>query len=343
MKDTKNLLLVWGAALLLLVVGTAHAAQSYVTWNPDPLAVHGVVPGDEANYSVELKNIGDKPIPTAPQSIIEVQGDIAPYLTIEQPQFPKNIAPNQTVTFSVAVSIPNDTQPGTINGQLILTRINRNKVKDVWKEALPVNLVIESPEAISLRLKGINPSSALPGTRITLLFTGGSPRQPLFASLSGESVAADWMTSGADETPNTAEITVPQNAQSGPLSLTQENNQSNSVWFQIGSGGVLTPQPEEIDFDEYGNPVATSLLLVSLKDGFFNLGEGLRLAALVGGEISAELPLVSGYQIHLPTMDLGSLMSAKAIYSGPHVQESLPPRVSLPAFFNRSGVALPQV
>ena len=31
------------------------------------------------------------------------------------------------------------------------------------------------------------------------------------------------------------------------------------------------------------------------------------------------------------------------IYSGPHVQDSFPPSLSWPAFFNRSGVALPQV
>ena len=30
-------------------------------------------------------------------------------------------------------------------------------------------------------------------------------------------------------------------------------------------------------------------------------------------------------------------------YSGPHVQDSFPPSLSWPAFFNRSGVALPQV
>ena len=32
-----------------------------------------------------------------------------------------------------------------------------------------------------------------------------------------------------------------------------------------------------------------------------------------------------------------------AVYSGPHVQDSFPPSLSWPAFFNRSGVALPQV
>ena len=36
-------------------------------------------------------------------------------------------------------------------------------------------------------------------------------------------------------------------------------------------------------------------------------------------------------------------LGRQALYSGPHVQDSFPPSLSWPAFFNRSGVALPQV
>lgn len=163
MKNAKTLLLVLGS-VLLLAVGTAGALPPRITWDPNPLVTEEIAPGEEASYSVTLTNTGYLPILAAYQLRIVAEGDIVPYLTIEQPKFPSTFKRGQSVTFSVKVAIPEETPAGEVNGTLILKRVIRNKVVDVWRaEALPVDLTFspiplppDPGEAGKITLEGID-------------------------------------------------------------------------------------------------------------------------------------------------------------------------------------------
>lgn len=147
MKNAKTLLLVLCSALLLLVVGTAGALPPRITWNPNPLVTEEMAPGDEASYSVTLKNTGLLPILAAYQLQIVAEGAIVPYVTIAQPKFPNTFKRGQAVTFNVKVSVPDKTPAGEVKGNLVLKRFIRNKVVDVWRaEALPVTIRIKAVE-----------------------------------------------------------------------------------------------------------------------------------------------------------------------------------------------------
>lgn len=155
MKNAKTLLLVLGSLLLLLAVGTAGALPPRITWDPNSLVTAEIAPGEGASYTVTLKNTGLLPILAAYQLRIVAEGGIVPYATIEQPKFPNTFKPGQSVTFSVNLSVPDNTPAGEVKGSLVLKRIIRNKVVDVWRvEALPVNMqVVEigtGPDAISV-------------------------------------------------------------------------------------------------------------------------------------------------------------------------------------------------
>jgi len=146
MKNAKRLLLVLGSVLLLLVVGTAGALPPRITWNPNPLVTEEIAPGEEVSYAVTLKNTGLIPILAASQLRIVAEGAIVPYVTIEQPKFPSTFKRGQAVTFNVKVSVPDKTSAGEVTGSLVLKRVIRSKVVDVWRaEALPVRIQVVEP------------------------------------------------------------------------------------------------------------------------------------------------------------------------------------------------------
>lgn len=162
MKNAKRLLFVVGPALLVLAFGPAGALPPRITWNPNPLVTEAIAPGDEASYTVTLKNTGLLPILAGYQPQIVVQGAIDPDEDIVRPKFPNPFKPGQSVTFGVNVSIPDEAPAGEVTGSLMLKPLIRNKVVDLWRaEALAAEITVND------RVPSIGGSYPLNDTGIT--------------------------------------------------------------------------------------------------------------------------------------------------------------------------------
>lgn len=59
-KKKKFILLLVTAVLLIVVSNAAFAWKSRITWNPDPLVLESITPGEEVTYIVSLTNTDHK-------------------------------------------------------------------------------------------------------------------------------------------------------------------------------------------------------------------------------------------------------------------------------------------
>lgn len=134
---------------LLVVSGAAVALQPRITWNPNPLVTESIAPGESATYSVILTETGLLPILATNQLRIVAEGAVAPYVTIEQPDFPRLFKRGDMVTFTVTVSVPENAPVGVSDGALLLKRFIGNREVDVWRaEALPMSMTITPPLSV---------------------------------------------------------------------------------------------------------------------------------------------------------------------------------------------------
>lgn len=176
MKRSKSPLLLSGSLFLLLMVGTAVALPPRITWTPNPLLTEEIAPGEEAIYEVTLKNTGYLPILAAYQLQVVAEGAIVPYATIAQPKFPSTFKSGQAVKFSLKVSVPDDAPAGTLEGMLLLKRLIRNNIVDVWRtEELSVQIKVDESYAAmgEVGQEGgaiavTNPSSPIYGTVVNV-------------------------------------------------------------------------------------------------------------------------------------------------------------------------------
>lgn len=160
-----------------------------------------------------------------------------------------------------------------------------------------------------LRIKNVTPAAALPGATVTVKYSGGCSGVPLEAVLNGHIIN----TTTSPDNPDSVCFVIPDGVKSNPLYLKQEGRYSNAVYFSISNISVVTPAPEDIALDELGNEVAVNLLLISMNDGFYTVEEAQRVSNLVGGIIVGRIPIISAYQIKLPTTTLEELRAAKNI------------------------------
>ena len=138
----------FGAALIAVFLFYSSPAPakspSRVSWDPPQLATQSMAPGESASYTVVLKNSGAKKIKAKKGLRIVAEGDIAPFVTISQPTFPKKLLSGDEVTVEVTVSIPADAPVSVKTGELVLEHVKKkNKVKYAWRaDALPVTVEI---------------------------------------------------------------------------------------------------------------------------------------------------------------------------------------------------------
>lgn len=170
-----------------------------------------------------------------------------------------------------------------------------------------------SLQPCKLRLQNVRPSAALPGEVVTLYLEGGSPTADTDVFLAGQEIPAIWASTDTMDTVSTAEFTVPEDARSGPLFLTQGNVSSNAVWFSVSNISVESPLAEDVVLDELGLPVAVNLLLVSIAPEHATYAEAERLAAIVNATIVGRVSLANAYQFRLPTASLLELRAAVAL------------------------------
>lgn len=151
--NTKCRLLVVVPVLLVLLAllggGTAYAGYDLpprITWDPDPLAIKAIAPGEQQTHSVTLTNTGYLPILAGEQLRIVATGAIKAYVTVAQPVFPRNLNRGQAVTFNLTTAVPKTAPLGLVEGSLKLNWIAHNKSMEVWRsEALPVSIQVTAP------------------------------------------------------------------------------------------------------------------------------------------------------------------------------------------------------
>ncbi len=133
--------------LLLVIAGAAYATfPPRMRWIPAELEPESTAPGESATYTVTLKHTERHLMPATNQLKAVAEGDIAPFVTINQPSFPRAFKRGNEVNFSVNVAVPPDTPLSVKNRELVLKRILRNgKVKNVRRaDTLPVELTFPS-------------------------------------------------------------------------------------------------------------------------------------------------------------------------------------------------------
>ncbi|QQR78713.1 MAG: hypothetical protein IPJ68_00280 [Candidatus Moraniibacteriota bacterium] len=142
-QNTWRLLLL-GAFLGLFGIG-AWAATPHLAWIPDRLAPDSFVPGTNTSYLVTLQNLGPKPLSEAPHLTVLVRGDIAPYVTVQDPKFPGAIRSGGTIGITLRVMVPADVPLSVKRGELVLLkRLPDGTVKEEFSPSLPVEFTFST-------------------------------------------------------------------------------------------------------------------------------------------------------------------------------------------------------
>lgn len=137
-------LLLLGAALALFGAG-AWAATLHLAWSPERLAPESLMPGTSVSYTVALRNLGPKPLSEAPHLTVEVRGDIAPYVAVNDPGFKGAIQAGETVGVTLRVTVPLGTPLSVKRGELVLVKVLSNgKQKEEFSPSLPVELTFST-------------------------------------------------------------------------------------------------------------------------------------------------------------------------------------------------------
>lgn len=133
-----------GAFLGLFGIG-AWAATPHLAWIPDRLAPDSFVPGTNTSYLVTLQNLGPKPLSEAPHLTVEVRGDIAPYVTVQDPKFPGAIRSGGMIGITLRIAVPTDVPLSVKRGELVLLkRLPNGTVKEEFLPPLPVELTFSA-------------------------------------------------------------------------------------------------------------------------------------------------------------------------------------------------------
>lgn len=141
---TKKILIATGL-FVLLFTATAWALPPRVSWQPNQLIPNSVTPGETAEFVVTLKHTGFLPIPTQQLQIV-AEGNIAPFITITQPNWPPVLKRGNKVDVRLRITVPQGIPLSVERGELVIQRILPNgKVKEIWRaETLPIELTFSS-------------------------------------------------------------------------------------------------------------------------------------------------------------------------------------------------------
>lgn len=173
----------------------------------------------------------------------------------------------------------------------------------------PASLTWEVTGVGPLRIRALEPATALPGDTIRIIIDGLLPGEPFTVEFSGSTALAPPASSSQIEW----DFVVPEGANSGPLYIEQGARSSNTTWLPITSISVVEPETASIVVDETGTKVAIGLVLVSMKDGHDSREEANRVAGIVGGTVVGQIPLLSGYQIKFEANDIDDFRSKIAL------------------------------
>ncbi len=139
---SKNKLFVIVGVILLLISSSVFAHYKRVSWIPTELKPISVAPGESLFVELTLKNTSWLHMRTPQQLQVVVEGEIAPYISITQPDFRGGFKRGEEVIVGITITAPITTPLSVQTGKLVLKRILPNgKIKRVWwTKKLPVEL-----------------------------------------------------------------------------------------------------------------------------------------------------------------------------------------------------------
>lgn len=141
---TKKVFLLTGL-FVLLFTATAWATSPRVSWEPEKLIPNSLAPDESVEFMVTLKHTGFLSIPTQQLQIVAM-GNVTPFVTITQPNWPPVLKRGGKVDVKLRVTAPQNIPLSVEKGELVIQRILPNgKVKEIWRaEALPIELTFSS-------------------------------------------------------------------------------------------------------------------------------------------------------------------------------------------------------
>lgn len=168
-----------------------------------------------------------------------------------------------------------------------------------------------------LRITEVNPDSALSGSNVQINFESDGSSTPIVV-MSGVELPTTQLNS------NTISFTVPSGANSGPTYLKDGVVSSPPVWFSIAVSAV-EPDPTKTITTSDGKEVSSSIITISMNEGFDSKTEAQRVANLISGTIVGQVPVISGYQIEVNISSETQLKNYVAILEAdPAVDFALP-------------------
>lgn len=131
---------------LFLTTTAAWALPPRISWEPNRFAPVSVAPDERAAFPVTFVHTGVLPIPATNQLRVIAEGEIAPFVSIEQPAFPPVLKRGDRVTVMVTVTAPQDMPLSVKRGEIMLERaLPNDKVKEIFRaEALPTELTFST-------------------------------------------------------------------------------------------------------------------------------------------------------------------------------------------------------
>jgi hypothetical protein len=132
--------------VLLLISSSIFAHTSRLSWTPTELKPMSIAPGESVFIEVKLKASRFRRLRAVKQLQVVAKGEIAPYVSITQPDFPRPFKRGKEVTIGVTITAPDDMPLSVKTGKLVLKRVLPNgKVKRVWRaKKLPVELTFSA-------------------------------------------------------------------------------------------------------------------------------------------------------------------------------------------------------
>lgn len=239
---------------------------------------------------VESLSVNEETQATVTADASDEDGEIASYAWSQVSGVSLTLGVTTTATLSITAPIVTDNQQAVLS-----LEVTDNKGAVSTKELIVTVVNTSVPKITEL-----SPSFGIAGTKITVETDTTIPANTELV-LNGRSVETISISG------NKLFFTVPDEATTGPVTLTFQEKSSNQVIFEVTENGLMLPSEFGIIKDDLGNELVSEYVLVAISAEASSKSEAQRLANLIGGAVVGKIEELDVWQIKVDAETIEAL------------------------------------